>query len=330
VILFVEGVTKVYVFSMRDPRHTQFDNLRQAHPFTLDEISYMVKSGGISRVIQHRDERGATEYWCLPPDVADLIHLRYEPKGKFATCKDFPNWFLTDDGLVAQIDKVRSHLDKRYKNKVRKFWSGALIKGYDDGYNKPTLLFINSKMFKDGKVMSKGHVVAHRWDNNDITEKDPRIDAFLTLVLAHGDPGLAYRESFGSFNETGSIKAANRLLGHAYIAKKLERKLKDKIKAILKERGLEIDPESFVIGKRLDLLEKAISTPEGKGLATATKLLEGLEDMLKIEKGSPKTTKKIVRKLTAESTPGPNKEKLLGTATETTEITTETNEEIDE
>ena len=308
---------------MRDHRHSQFDNLKQAHPFSADEIQYMVKSGGISRVVQHRDERGATEYWCFPPDVAKHLHLQYIPKGEFATAKSFPAWVETDDGFIGQLLSFRHHKDKKRKNKARKFWEGYLIKGYDDGYNRPRCLFINSKMFKDGKVWSYGQVLEHRWDNNRIKQNDPRIDAFLTLLLAHGDPGMAYREAFGTWSESSSLVASKRLLSHDYIHKKLEKKLKDKIQQVLTDRGIELDPEKFVIGKRLDLLEEAQGVEDGKGLATATKLLEGLEDMLKIEKGSPKTTKKIVRKLTAGQGVGPNKGKLLGKAEETTEIITE-------
>jgi len=295
------------VLMNRDPRHKKFDLISQVSPLTNDDVQLLTDRNCVSRIISHRDSRGVTEYWLLPVDLADELGISYRNDFQNASNDDLPDWFVTLDGWVSTLDKHRIHKDKRYKDKTRQFWSGALIKGYDDGYTAPVLVFVNSKMFKEGKLTSMGTVMSHDFGTRSHRDRlnDPRVNAFLDLFIAHGDRVTAYMESHGIYDETNAIKLSDKLLDKQWVMNKMTTKIDEKVKLVLAGRGLGDDPEAYAIGKRLDLLQSAEQVEDGKGLAVATKLLEGLENLMGMTStpgvaSGKSVTRKITRTITAE------------------------------
>ncbi len=307
----------------RDPRYKSYTKIRQVSPLTDEHVARMVEDNLISRVIDHRDERGPSEYWLIPIPLAKEFKIDAKPFTPEVDSEQLPDWFITEDGFVGWLTSYHSSPFKRYKNAIRKIWNGPLLKAYGGTYQVPKLTFINSNLFRDGTLRSQAFVVEHDWSssNHHNRQNDPRIKAMLRLLLAGYAPIEAYMEAFSVYAMDNARFAVSKLMDRMWFKEKLQMALKKRINEILKEEGFNESVEDFGIRSRVKIIRDSLELGDGKGFSTALKGIKELEDLAAdkvILNNANKKTTVIKRSITSTQ-----KNKLLSgaTATETTTVT---------
>lgn len=275
---------------MRDLRidvHPYFksDKIKQCPGIPEGMLDDLIKDPRCtSRVIAHRGDRGTTEYWVIPLDLAEKWEMSWEDDVMTVDRDVIPIWVRhTQHEEISYIDYFRKNVVQRKSKPMEKwFWSGPLTMGWKTTNSDLYLGFKIEHTPATERNIKQALVTFNARQRNP--KIDPRDKAFIDYYIRTGDILNAIKVGYphmGSQIIARCMAFANKRLMKKSVRYYVEKTLTDHAREALKKAGVDgVDPVEWIMQQRIKIIQEAMKKKDGSQLHVADKAINKLEEAL--------------------------------------------------